>query len=515
MLVGEYCKMVVRSGVNAQPVAPVHASAHVIALGLVVGVAAAYFAACSLLIHYSFHSFGWDLGLFDQLLWNLFHGNGWEYSFREMSYLGDHFQPLLLLLVPLVSLDMGPAPLLVVQAIALTGAAIPLFASVRALSGERAAWLLTGTYLLSLPVLRTVNYDFHVEAFIPLVAFAALWGLVTRQRVAFAVGCVVLLTVKEDTALLVLALCWLAWLGFKRPVLAAVLATSAIGYAAFVSLLLMPHYLGNGTNPMTERYGYLGDTTSEILVSALTRPDLLIGHLARWEAPGAATLILAGVGFVALARPLLVLPLVILVAVPMLAIHPEQSSLDIHYGITPMVFALCVAVVVLPQAEDWVRRVLDGMANKSVGIAMVRERHQALLRAELLPFIAALAIFVVGSPLPPSLGTYFDRFWVDEHSRAAQSFVDEVPEGVRISAQATFVPHLARRRDIYEFPRVVNATYVLLDDERRVPYYDAPGFGACESELPGLGFDLVREDHGIRMYRRGTDDSPGAGSACD
>jgi uncharacterized membrane protein len=87
-----------------------------------------------------------------------------------MSYLGDHFQPLLLLLVPLAPLDMGPVPLLWVQAIALSVAAIPLFASARILSGERAAWLFTGTYLLSLPVLRTVNYDFHVEAFIPLFA---------------------------------------------------------------------------------------------------------------------------------------------------------------------------------------------------------------------------------------------------------------------------------------------------------------------------------------------------------
>jgi uncharacterized membrane protein len=507
--------MAARSGVNAQPVVPIRIRSRIIALVLVLGVAATYYAACSLLIHYSFHSFGWDLGLFDQLLWNLSRGNGWEYSFREMSYLGDHFQPLLLVLVPLVSLDMGPVPLLVVQAIALTAAAIPLFASVRALSGERAAWLLTGTYLLSLPVLRTVNYDFHVEAFIPLFAFSALWGLVARQPVAVAVGCLALLTVKEDTALLVLALCWLAWLGFKRPVLAAGVAASALGYAAVVSLVVMPHYLGDGTSPMTERYGYLGDSASEILVSALTRPDLLIEHLARWEALGAATLILAGVGFVALARPWLALPLVVLMAVPMLAEHPEQSILDIHYGIAPMVFALCVAVVALPHAEDWVRRRLDGMEDKSVRVAMFRERRQALLRAELLPFVAALAIFVVGSPLPPSFGTYFDRFWVDEHSQVAQSFVHEVPEGVRVSAQATFVPHLARRRDIYEFPRVVNATYVLLDDKRRVPYYDTPGFGACESELAGLGFELVREGDGIRMYRRATDDSPGADSACD
>jgi hypothetical protein len=288
----------------------------------------------------------------------------------------------------------------------------------------------------------------------------------------------------------------------------------ALGYAAVVSFVVMRHYLGGGANPLTERYGYLGDSATEIMVSALTRPDLLAEHLARWEALGAATLILAGAGFVVLARPLLAFPLAALLAAPMLAEHPEQSVLDIHYGIAPMVFAFCVAVVALPDAERGLRRALDKTAKRSALVARLRDQREGVLRVALLPLAAALAIFIAASPLPPSFGTYFDRFWVDEHSRVAQSFVDEVPAGARVSAQATFVPHLARRRDIYEFPRVVNATYVLLDDKRRVPYYDAPGFGACEAELAGLGFELVREDDGIRMYRRSTEESPGASSAC-
>jgi uncharacterized membrane protein len=469
-------------------------------LAALVTGAAAYYAASSLLIHYSFHSFGWDLGLFDQLLWNLERGNGWEYSFRQISYLGDHFQPLLLLLVPLVWLDAGPAPLLVAQALALAAGAIPLFAAARLRAGETAAWLLAGTYLLSLPVMRAVNYDFHVEAFVPLLAFAAFWGLVTGKRPVFAATALLLLGVKEDAVLIVLGLCWLAWFGFGERRLSLAVGGISLVYAATVMFVVMPHYLGDATNPMIERYGYLGNSAREIAGTALTRPDLLAGHLARWDALGAVLLLLAGAGFLSLFRPALALPLIPLLAIPLLAEHPEQSVLEVHYGLVPMTYALCVAVLAVPTVTALLRRARP-------------DARPAWATAAALA--AAVAIFAIASPLPPSFGTYWDRFHVDDHSRTAASFLDGVPKGARVSAQATYVPHLTRRADVYEFPRVVNATYVLLDDKRRVPYYDSPGFGHCEQELPSFGFRLIRQEDGLRLYARERDDSPGPGSACD
>ena len=228
------------------------------ALLAVVGVVAVYFAACSLLIHFLFHSHGWDLGVFDQVIWSLSEGRGWEYSAREMSYLGDHFSPVLLLLVPLAWLDAGPAPLLVVQGVALSVAAVPLFAATRRVVEERAAWFVAGAYILNLAVARTVNYDFHPEAFIPLLAFTAFWALTAKQPIVFIAACLALLTVKEDAALVVLAMCWLAAFAFGQWRIAVTVGVFAMVYAAVVSLAVMPHYLGDATNPMVERYGYLG-----------------------------------------------------------------------------------------------------------------------------------------------------------------------------------------------------------------------------------------------------------------
>ena len=95
-------------------------------IGSLAIAAGAYYAICGLLIHYSFHSYGWDLGIFDQVLWSIGHGHGFHYSFRDMWYLGDHFQPMLVFLAPLVWLRLGPGPILAVQGLAFGAAVIPL-----------------------------------------------------------------------------------------------------------------------------------------------------------------------------------------------------------------------------------------------------------------------------------------------------------------------------------------------------------------------------------------------------
>src|SRR2546428_6248252 len=167
-------------------------------VGAATVVAAIYFSVCGLLIHASFHSYGWDLGLFDQVLWNTSHGRDFQYSFRDISYLGDHYQPVLWLLSPLPRLHLGPAPLLVAQGAAFGLAALPLYAATRRMAGETAAALLAGAYLLSIFIARAVAYDFHPEAFAPFLAFTALWGMASGRPAVLVLAALALLSLKED-----------------------------------------------------------------------------------------------------------------------------------------------------------------------------------------------------------------------------------------------------------------------------------------------------------------------------
>lgn len=211
------------------------ATAEIAVVVAVVCAVAAYWALCSVLIHRSFHSNGWDLGLIDQVIWNTAHGRWFHYSFRDISFAGDHWEPFLLALVPLKWAGTGPDALLVMQAVVLAAAAIPLYAAVRAMTGRGAACAVACAYLLGLGPARVVSFDFHVEAFAPLFAFAALWALATRRRVAFVVAALLILTLKEDGALLALSLCWIAWFAFGQRWWVLVLAAVAIAYAFVAS----------------------------------------------------------------------------------------------------------------------------------------------------------------------------------------------------------------------------------------------------------------------------------------
>ena len=316
-------------------------------IGSLAIAAGVYYAVCGLLIHYSFHSYGWDLGIFDQVLWSIGHGYGFHYSFRDMWYLGDHFQPVLVLLVPLIWLRLGPGPLLVVQGLSFGAAVIPLFAATRRLGGSTAAWALSAAYLLSLAVARADSYDFHPECFVPVLAFTALWGLAAGRPAVFAAATLALLPVKEDMVFLVLGLCWVSWLGFGQRRPAQWIALGSVAYLAVISLAVMPLFNHGNSNPLIERYPYLGHTPGSIFLHAIIRPDLIADHLWGADTPRTLLYLFAGAGFLPLFRPKLLPPLLLLLLPPLLAVNTQQQLLELHYGVVPYTYAFIVAALAL------------------------------------------------------------------------------------------------------------------------------------------------------------------------
>src|SRR5260370_17178256 len=90
---------------------------------LALALAAAYFliySTLSVLRHESYHSFGFDLGLFDQVFWNTAQGRPFESTMSQAlpvphSLLGDHFSPVFILLMPFYLAGPHPETLLILQ----------------------------------------------------------------------------------------------------------------------------------------------------------------------------------------------------------------------------------------------------------------------------------------------------------------------------------------------------------------------------------------------------------------
>jgi uncharacterized membrane protein len=466
------------------------AAVEVAAVAAVVIAVAAYWATCSVLIHRSFHSNGWDLGLIDQVIWNSAHGRLFHYSFRDISFAGDHWEPFLLALVPLKWLGTGPDTLLAIQAVVLAAAAIPLYAASRAMAGRGAAGAIAAAYLLGLAPARAVSFDFHVEAFAPLFAFAALLALVHQRRMVFVVAALLILTLKEDGALLTLSLCWIGWVAFGERSWSAGVAAVAVVYALVATSLIIPHFRGGDLNPFVERYGYLGDSPVAVIAGCFRHPGLVWSQLTRREAIDGIALALAGTAFLPLMMPRLLPPLAIVTVLPLLSKEAPQGSLNLHYLLVPSTVALLIAGIAM-RDRAW-----------ESGRFSVLTRALAWAAPAALVLVPML-LLAFRSPLPPSLATELDRFDVDHHAHVSAQFVRAVPPGAVVSAQSPFVPHLSERRKVYVFPRLLDAEYVLLDEYGPIPAEDiAGGYDVCRAALPRLGFDEIRAEDGISLWRK-------------
>src|ERR1700730_4863452 len=104
--------------------------------GLIVLVLAAVYlfvyGALSVLRHESYHSFGFDLGLFNQTFWNTTQGRPFESTMSQAqpiphSLLGDHFSPIFFFLMPFYFAFPHPETLLVLQTLALALGAWPIY----------------------------------------------------------------------------------------------------------------------------------------------------------------------------------------------------------------------------------------------------------------------------------------------------------------------------------------------------------------------------------------------------
>src|SRR5256885_7875857 len=123
--------------------------------------AAAGFSAISLFRYVHFGANGFDLGIQDQTVWG--------YSRLEViantvlgvpNLLGDHFNPILMVLAPFYWLWPSAATLLVAQAVLLAGAGIPIYLWAVQRNGPVAGLAVLGSYLLFWGVLAGGGFGF-------------------------------------------------------------------------------------------------------------------------------------------------------------------------------------------------------------------------------------------------------------------------------------------------------------------------------------------------------------------
>ncbi|MBV8580932.1 MAG: DUF2079 domain-containing protein [Candidatus Eremiobacteraeota bacterium] len=233
--------------------------------------------------------YGADTGTFVQFLVGEAHGRGSWNGAEYRPHLQVHDSWVLLALVPLMGALPYAQTLLVVQVLAIAGAALAVCAFARACGADaRGASVVGIAYLLS-PSAQGLAYgNFLENVFVPLLA--ALGALAVRRRalVPALVVAQVLLGLKEDQAL------FLAWFGaacalwWDRRIGLGIVALAVVNGVAFV---VVEHL--SGARPSLPGYSLHVDDPLQKLAffAALLAPFAFAPLLLRWRLLLAAPLV--------------------------------------------------------------------------------------------------------------------------------------------------------------------------------------------------------------------------------
>jgi uncharacterized membrane protein len=162
----------------------------------------------SLVKYYTFHATAWDLGVFSQSMYTTLNFNKFFYNNLELgSHFHVHFSPILFLCLPFYAINQNSTTLLVLQAIVVALGGVPLyFLAKKEFESSKHSVAFIALYFLY-PALHGANlFDFHPEAFIPLLGFSALYFYKNEKWGRYFIFLMALLMVKEDMPLIAIGI---------------------------------------------------------------------------------------------------------------------------------------------------------------------------------------------------------------------------------------------------------------------------------------------------------------------
>ncbi|HET6146614.1 MAG TPA: DUF2079 domain-containing protein [Polyangia bacterium] len=221
-------------------------------LALVVLGGAAYatlFSIYTLTFHRNLRTAAYDLGLEDNLVWNVLHGIGFfrstPFSGPTGSHFGNHATFFSYVIAPFYALAQGAGTLLVIQSLMIGMAAIPLFLFARRHVGDWAACLIALLYLLYPPNHGANLYEFHYIPFGAFFLWMSLFLFEARRDLLGTVFVILAMSVREDiggAGVAVLGAYLL--ISGERPRVGLILAIAGGLQFCLLKLVFMPLVLG-------------------------------------------------------------------------------------------------------------------------------------------------------------------------------------------------------------------------------------------------------------------------------
>lgn len=412
----------------------------------------AIFSGVSLARHFALSSGSQDLGIFDQAIWNTTQGKILFSSLKgNMSLLGDHFEPILLLIVPFYLLWSSPLVILILQAALLGSAVIPLFLILRFVLKERTLIMsFIAAFALSRPLRGIAFSDFHPECFIVPLLFWAYYFIARKKYALFWLCIFLTLLCKEDAVIYAIAFGLFVLVKEKRYRLG--LSLCAIGVAAWFleTRALIPLFHPKGIYPYMDRLPFgpsYGDNLNVILTEPLRIPSLFFTK----EKIEYCLKMFGPLGFISLLSPVHYL----LIGMPLLRnLLPQGVVFSGYYNITSHYTAGLIPFIFI-----------SAIHGTGIVLRKAKMKH-AVLYVSL--FILFFSLMFFGK----TDGYKFRRFLSSirkERTLKKIAYLKILPSDASVAANFNLVPHLAHRRFVFEWHPDINTSavceYIVIDKD--------------------------------------------------
>jgi uncharacterized membrane protein len=470
----------------------------------------------SVLRYDTFKATAFDLGNYDQAIWNTLHGRPFQFTNQAIDWygpptrLGVHVEPILLLLALLYLIRSDPRTLLVFQTLVLVLGALPAFLLARRYLPRwpLLAVLFVLAYLLSPALLGLNIFDFHAVSLATPLLLYALLALTYRRYVWLLICCALAASCKEDVPLAIALLGVLMIWRYRLPRLGLVLLIGGFSWSALAFGVVIPHFFpGQQANNFWYRYETLGSSPGAAILNVLLHPWLLFTTFFTIERFYYLAGLFRSTGFLCLLAPEWLLPTLPSLAVNTLNTDPNLYSGVFQYNANIIPFLMIAGILGLrrllalwaawrgepfPQLELMVppRKREEQPRGAPPGLAVLATRARALsgrLWSLLLPrlhpawwrqqwmrfcarmiplakqvsltrlqWYACLWVLILMGVNYVAVAPALNSFWADHQPGPREQHIEQllamIPPAASVSASDNLNPHLSERQRLAVFP---------------------------------------------------------------
>lgn len=381
-----------------------------------------FFIAYSLLSvirHLHFGSFGFDLGIVDQIVW--------KYSefkapittvqfYPYTSLLTDHVELIYVILSPFYWLFSSPITLLLIQAGLIAISGIPIFwLAKRKGINQILSLVIMIAYLSFYGIQNAIWFDVHSNVFAAAFLSWFIYFLDKNNKIGTFIFFILAIFSKENISLLTLLIACVYFVKEKLRVvsLPSLIIVLSITYLAGIFLVYFPHFTQDGY-----RYANEGGIISDVQLSYLYNLE---------EKRQVYLYSLGWFSFLPILSPLFLLPAI----GDIFQYFVLGNNIDGAHGLYMHYRASLALLLVWP-------------------MIMTIQRYKILNNkyfAVYLLVVVSILQYILHVPL-----TYLTKswFWIEpESSVSVRKVIEHLPDSASVVAQNNLTPHLSQRDEIF------------------------------------------------------------------